>query len=408
MAKLRKPTAKIVLRKERTLKNGEHPIAIRIMYNRKPRYYVLKDESKTITCTANKWDSKYGRFNKNSDLNIVLQTYENKAYSVFKELEISPFTFSKFEEKFFSSREQKKVEGFFDDQISGLKKDNKLGTAAVYSDTKNRVNEFVNNRQIVFQDVDEKFLRRFENHLLNKGNSVNSVSIYLRTFRALVNQAIRKGYLDEKDYPFKYFTIKTGQTIKRALTKEAMKKLMGYKAANGTRMDRSLDYFVFSYLTRGMNMKDMANLRWKKNIVGERIVYVRAKTSSTESVQKQHVVKIEPPIRRILNKYSKRMTYVFPILEEGLTASAEKYRIKATLKRLSKDITAIGNELKIPEANDITFYWARHTYATVLKRSGVATAVISEALGHSSEKTTQAYLDSFDTETMDSTFEHLI
>ena len=78
------------------------------------------------------------------------------------------------------------------------------------------------------------------------------------------------------------------------------------------------------------------------------------------------------------------------------------------MKKISKDITIIANELKIPEADDITFYWARHTYATVLKRSGVPIAVISESLGHKSEKTTQAYLDSFDTETLDATFEHLI
>ena len=408
MAKLKKPTAKIVLRKDRKLKNEEHPVALRIMYNRKPKYYILKDESETISCTEAKWDDKYGRFNKNADKNLALQIYEAKAIDVFKELEGSTFTFARFEKKYFASSKQKTVTGYFDKYIGELKEDNKLGTANVYSDTKNRINDFVNNRKVVFQDVDEKFIQRLEKYLLKQGNSVNSTSIYLRTFRALINKAIRDGYLDEKDYPFKYFTIKAGQATKRALSKESMMKLMAHKPKKGTRLERSLDYFVFSYLTRGMNMKDMANLKWKENIIKDRITYIRAKTSNTKSVQEQHVIKIEPQIKAIIKKYPKVNAYVFPILDEGLSASAERYRIKATLKRLSKDITTIATELKIPEAEDITFYWARHTYATVLKRSGVSTSIISEALGHSSEKTTQAYLDSFDTETLDATFDHLI
>ena len=51
---------------------------------------------------------------------------------------------------------------------------------------------------------------------------------------------------------------------------------------------------------------------------------------------------------------------------------------------------------------------AQHTFATTLKRSGISTAVISEALGHSSEATTKAYLDKFEQTEIDSTFKHLI
>ena len=41
---------------------------------------------------------------------------------------------------------------------------------------------------------------------------------------------------------------------------------------------------------------------------------------------------------------------------------------------------------------------ARHTFSTVLKRSGVITEYIQEALGHSDIKTTENYLDSFEKE----------
>ena len=64
--------------------------------------------------------------------------------------------------------------------------------------------------------------------------------------------------------------------------------------------------------------------------------------------------------------------------------------------------------LKIKLADKITHYWARHTFATTLKRSGISIAIISEALGHSSESMTKAYLDKFEQTEMDSTFKHLI
>ena len=84
--------------------------------------------------------------------------------------------------------------------------------------------------------------------------------------------------------------------------------------------------------------------------------------------------------------------HVFPILEPGLTPTTIRHRIKNRLKRISKDITSIATELNLDQADKITHYWARHTYATTLKRSGISTAIISEALGHSSEATTKAYL----------------
>ena len=43
----------------------------------------------------------------------------------------------------------------------------------------------------------------------------------------------------------------------------------------------------------------------------------------------------------------------------------------------------------------ITTYYARHSFATILKNSGVSTEFISEALGHSSLGTTKNYLAGF-------------
>jgi integrase/recombinase XerD len=50
----------------------------------------------------------------------------------------------------------------------------------------------------------------------------------------------------------------------------------------------------------------------------------------------------------------------------------------------------------------------RHTYATVLKRSGVSPVFIKEQLGHTDLKTTENYLDSFELDIKREYSTHLI
>lgn len=47
----------------------------------------------------------------------------------------------------------------------------------------------------------------------------------------------------------------------------------------------------------------------------------------------------------------------------------------------------------------VNTYHARHSYSTVLKRSGASLEFISEQLGHQNTQVTQNYLDSFESDT---------
>ena len=406
MARIKKPTIKIILRKDKILASGEHPVFLRLTFNRKVKYFVLKGEQGTLSCEIKKWNEHLGRYNRNKELNHFLDQYELNANQVIRDLENIDFSFQLFEEKYFKNYDETKVVPFINDIIKKLASEKKHGTADVYRDTRNRILEF--KPKVSFQDIDYRFLSEFENHLISKGNSASTVSIYLRTLRAAYNKAIVADVVKMDLYPFKKFKIKSGKASKRALTKNDMQLLMKYKAEKNSRKWHSLNYFVFSYLCRGMNLKDLALLKWKDHIIGDKIVYVRAKTMNTKNSQDHNIIKIEPEIEKILNYYSKENEYVFPILETALSALTIRYRIKGTLKKISKDLKEIAAELKIDVADQITHYWARHTYATTLKRSGISTAVISEALGHSSEATTKAYLDKFEQTEIDNTFKHLI
>ena len=406
MSRIKKPTIKIVLRQGKTLVNGRSPIFLRLTFNRKAKYYVLKGEQETLSCDSKKWNEDLGRYNRNKELNYFLDQYELRANHVIRYLENTDFTFQAFEDRYFKNYDDARVIPFINTIIEKLTAEKKHGTSDVYRDTRNRITEF--RPKVSFQDIDYHFLTEFENHLISNGNTTATVSIYLRTLRAAYNKAIVADIVKGDAYPFRKFKIKSGNATKRALSKNDMRLLINFKPKPNSRKWHSLNYFIFSYLTRGMNLKDMALLKWNENIIGGRIVYERAKTKNTKNAQGHNIIKIEPEIERILNCYSRGKEYVFPILQPGLSELTIRYRIKGTLKKISKDLKEIAGELKIESADQITHYWARHTYATTLKRSGISTAVISEALGHSSEATTKAYLDKFEQTEIDNTFKHLI
>ena len=76
------------------------------------------------------------------------------------------------------------------------------------------------------------------------------------------------------------------------------------------------------------------------------------------------------------------------------------------LGKINKNLKLIATQLNV-DAN-MTTYVAGHSFASVLKKSGVSIALISEALGHSDLSTTQVYLDSFDNEQIDTAMQNLL
>ena len=96
------------------------------------------------------------------------------------------------------------------------------------------------------------------------------------------------------------------------------------------------------------------------------------------------------------NKDKSPENYIFPILYEGISPLREYELIQLFTAFVNDWMKKIGEHLNIPKK--ITTYVARHTFSTVMKRSGTSTEFIQEALGHADLKTTENYLDSFENE----------
>ncbi len=77
-----------------------------------------------------------------------------------------------------------------------------------------------------------------------------------------------------------------------------------------------------------------------------------------------------------------------------MTLEKQRDDIKLLTHLINEHMKQIAVELGIQKP--ITTYYARHSFATILKNSGVSTEFISEALGRKSLQTTKNYLAGFE------------
>ena len=258
--------------------------------------------------------------------------------------------------------------------------------------------------------IDLDYLKGLELYLRQRGNKDNSIATRFAIFKAIYNKAVKEGKVTVKQNPFTLFQVGSlwAKTRKRAIDKDDIQRLIDLEIADGhTTEYRRLarDLFLFSYFTAGMNFGDIARLRYK-DIVKGRVNYSRHKTQKLLSFQ------LVPNALQIIEKYSRanhaQEDYIFPILDRSEHKTAQQIfnRLHKVLRKVNRELKTLGEQigLKMP----LTTYVARHTYATVLKRSGVSVALISESLGHSDLSTTQIYLDSFENSQIDAAMQNLL
>jgi integrase len=142
----------------------------------------------------------------------------------------------------------------------------------------------------------------------------------------------------------------------------------------------------------------MLRLKYK-DIAGGEIHFNRQKTIRTTLKQKEIIATLLPEMQQIIKKWGntdrKPDNYIFPFLSIDMDPVTEKRTIQNVIRLCNKKMDDISKALKIDR---ISTYTARHSYATVLKRSGANIAFISESLGHSNLKTTENYLASFESD----------
>ena len=119
------------------------------------------------------------------------------------------------------------------------------------------------NKDIRMSQVDSRFVARYMDFLKHKGVGENTVNFYIRNFRTCYNLAVKEGLVSRGGYPFNDIHTKPCRTIKRALSREDMSRLLHLYFPEDSVLRFARDLFLFSFYTQGMSFVDIAFLKQK-------------------------------------------------------------------------------------------------------------------------------------------------
>lgn len=255
--------------------------------------------------------------------------------------------------------------------------------------------------------MDDAFLSAFESWMRSRGNKETTLSFQMRTLRAIFNRAVKAKVVSKEKNPFAEYKISkfNTRTPKRALSKADMMKIVNADCTHEKPVCRlAHDLFVFSYLCGGISFVDIANLT-SESIAEGRLIYHRQKTHGAINIPFSKQAKA---IAEKYAAYCEQAGYLFPILDKRrhVTPQQKMNRVHKVCRQVNVALQDFAKRQGIKAT--VTTYVARHSFATVLKKSGVNIGIISEALGHHSLKTTQIYLDSFENSQIDAAMQHLL
>lgn len=290
-------------------------------------------------------------------------------------------------------------------EIHNLKLLNRWGIVRNYLCACNSFTRYLHSLRmsdIPLRSLTSDFLFSYQEWLWKQGVSRNSSSCYMRNLHAIYNKAVRKKKVSGNPFADVY----TGvcKTRKRAISATDINRLRSlnvglwllekgkrYHSRSYWKMrhdyEFARDMFLFCFATRGMTFVDLAYLR-RSDFQGGYITYTRRKTRQAITI------KVEPVMQVIIDRYSRKGDYyLFPILTS--TNAEEAYRqYRLALRDYNSRLRVLSTFLDADVS--LSSYVSRHTWATLAYHQQMPVSIISQAMGHDSERTTQIYLKSFD------------
>ncbi|GAB4044103.1 site-specific integrase [Spirosoma litoris] len=394
---------RVLIRKDKKPKDGLYPIHLRITQNRKHYYLSTKHHIE-----PSYWDEVRERVKKSNPRHKAINEDLSELYNRIIRLsndDLHPIQIVQ-QIKKLPEAPPELDEPLVGEAIKELSKQlraaNRISYARAFEELHAALFRFWKEDKPA-SAITYTMLVNWETFLIQNGCRMNSVFVYMRHLKVVVNRLRKAGLMPKDWYPFESFSFARYsriRTIKRAISQESIQELIHLTPPTPAQV-KARDFFLFSYYCRGMNYRDMALLT-SANLHDGRLLYVRSKT------KKPFSIRITEPVQAILTKYQNEGGYLLPILDNRIerTVEAIEEKIRSSRQNINRCLRKLGQSIGLNL--EMTTYVARHSFATGLKKKGVRNGLISEMMGHPTEEVTQIYLKSFDDEELDSAAEVLL
>lgn len=258
-------------------------------------------------------------------------------------------------------------------------KDDIISSQAKESTKRNRLTTYMLlskfRSHIEFKDLNPSLVYDFERFLFENQFKTNTVAKHMKHFKAFVNSAINKGYIDLNDYPFRRYHIKMSETKHTFLLPEELEKLENMELAGRRQsLSQSLDAFLFCCYT-GLRYSDFINLSEKNIVTIDKRPWLVFNTVKTGAEVKLPLTFLfEGKAWKLLRKHKGHLSDFFSIKPNST---------------VNKELIRIGKIAGIEK--HFSFHSARHTNATLLIYKGANITTVQKLLGHRNVTTTQIY-----------------
>ena len=317
--------------------------------------------------------------------------------------------------------------------------------AEIWRTTFNSFSRFLGGKDIGLRQMEGRLMQRYENCLLAGGLCPNTTSFYLRNLRSAYSKAVKAKLCPApRQNPFAEVYTGVAKTRKRAVCADTLRAIRKLDLDGRPDLDYARNLFLLSFYTRGMAFADMAGLR-RSDLKEGILCYVRRKTGRPLFIhweeRMQETVEAlwrdaEAMGAAVRQRGGKRLSrrdagqlasnrgagclgagamggkgtassragkdadgdgYLLPIIRDGESHARSAYR--NVQYKVNQGLKEIGKMLglKMP----LTMYVARHSWASLAKSREVPLSVISDGLGHASERVTRIYLSTLDMNAVD-------
>ena len=376
-----------------TVEDKEGSIYIQIIHNR-----VVRQLNTDYRIFASEWDEKSETIIANGErTNIVNAIKERLSWDIARlkkvitklDTEQSRYSADEVITAYHKLTKDVSLFSFWHGVIAQLKQLGKVRTSETYTATLKSFMSFREDQDVPIDGISSDMMLMYEAYLKGKGVRMNTISFYMRNFRAVYNRAVEKG-LTPQNNPFRHVYTGVEKTLKRAIPIKDIKALKELDLSMKPSLGFARDMFMFSFYTRGMSFVDMAYLR-KTDLHNGILTYRRRKTGQ------KMTIKWEKCMAEIVAKYPVSQTdYLLPIIKNQ---GNERRQYDNALHLVNYRLKGLSDMLKLQRP--LTMYVARHSWASAAKAKNIPLSVISEGMGHDSEATTQIYLASLETSVVD-------
>lgn len=384
---------KLIFKENKIDSNGEIPLYIRIIKDRKTRFISIG-----VKLKPELWDDKENVVKKKHPNSARLNAFITQKIADANDVAVTLETNKR--NRVSSKKIKEKILGkpavsfkdYFKDYLDTLKIKGHTGTYDKANSTYSKLNQYLKGNDLMFDEIDLHFLKKYESYLQNVlKNKNNTIHSNLKIFRKLFNDAVREDLIEPNANPFSKFKLSWEKTNKEYLTEEELLAIENVELTENTMMFHHRNAYVFAAFAGGIRISDIFQLKWN-NYDG---THIRFKAQKTDDLIQ---VKLPQKAKDIIEYYStdskqrKSNQYIFPFLDNDMDYSDPFLLFKTISSNTAyanKNLKFIAEKSEINK--NISFHSSRHTWATRALRKGMRIEYVSKLMGHSTIKTTQVY-----------------